>query len=348
MHHFALFSFFLFPFSFAVSAADIPPTPEPVAPGVERGVWTLEAWGNSGAAERVTDGGQKLLKMIYSSDGKDKAAFKHLTCFGVAFKGKLRMWVYAPKENPPQVGIALSTTLAYIWHESKPVALKKGWNKIEVAAGTPDWKTAVTEWQHTTAIEPRDDIRAIDIVIYNGKGEGQLYALGLQYDPDDKGEKILALTKELQSEDSDKREAAEKALVAIGRPAMEALYQLADHERPEVLLRAASARKQIEAVKEPPPPDPKIRAELEKQRTEQSYEETRRRTDYTLKSLENERVKILGQLKDANAELMQGKADLEKMGNVDPEKRKVYEGLLEKLEATIKELAPYAKPKAAN
>ncbi len=123
------------------------------------------------------------------------------------------------------------------------------------------------------------------------------------------------------------------------------MNQLTDDERPEVLLRAASARRQIEAIKEPPPPDPKIRAELEKQRIEQSYEEARRRTDYTMQSLNNERAKIIGMLKDATAELAQGKKDLEKMGDVDPEKRKVYEALLEKLDAAVKELAPFAKPK---
>src|SRR5205823_10119866 len=104
----------------------------------------------------------RLLKLIYAADDKDKAAFKHLTCFGLAYTGKVRMWVYAPKDNPPKVGLALSTTLAYIWHESKAVDLKKGWNKVEFAVNVPDWKTAITEWKFTTAIEPRDDVRAID------------------------------------------------------------------------------------------------------------------------------------------------------------------------------------------
>jgi hypothetical protein len=341
-----LFSFLIFTFSF-VRAADVPALPEKVEAGIERGVWTVEGWGNSGSAEKVVSGDQKFLKLIYAADDKDKAAYKHLTCFGLAFKGKVRMWIYAAKDDPPAVGIALSTTLAYIWHESKPVDLKKGWNKIEISAANNDWKTAVSEWKFSTAIEPRDDVRAVDIVVYNGKSEGQLLVYGLTYDPDEKGEKVKALAKELQSEDGDKREAAEKALVEIGRPALEVLNQLAEDERPEVLLRAASARRQIEAIKEPPPPDPKIRAELEKQRTEQSYEEARRRTDYAVARLDNERAKILGLLKDAQTELTQGKADLEKMGNVDPEKRKVYEGLLAKLDAALQELAPYAKPKPA-
>src|SRR5262249_35881277 len=162
---------------------------EKVASGVERGVWTTEGWGNSGSAEKIVQGDLKLLKLIYADDGKDKAAFKHLTCFGISFAGKLRMWVYAPNDKSPQIGIALSTTLAYIWQESKPIELKKGWNKVELAVNVPDWKTAVTEWNYKTAIEPRDDIRAIDIVIYNGKTTGQLYVLGLSYDPDDKGQK---------------------------------------------------------------------------------------------------------------------------------------------------------------
>src|ERR1051325_8500932 len=94
------FTLLLLPFSIAL-AADIPAPPEKVSSGIERGVWAAEGWGNSGSADKMNDGGLKLLKLIYAADDKDKAAFKHLTCFGIAYTGKIRMWVYAPKDNPP-------------------------------------------------------------------------------------------------------------------------------------------------------------------------------------------------------------------------------------------------------
>jgi len=309
-------------------------------PGIERGSWSLEGWGNPGTADKSTQGELRLLKIIFSGGDKDKAAYKHLTCFGLAHTAKIRLLVYAPEADPPRIGLALSTTLAYIWHESKPVDLKKGWNPVEIAAGTRDWKTATSDWKFTTTIEPRNDIRAIDIVVYNGEKSGSLYVLGLNYDPDDVGQKCLALAAELRSEDADKREAAEKALVEIGRPAMEILHQLAEDDRPEVLLRAASALRKIEALKEAPPPDPKIRLELEKQREEQTFADARRRADYIVRGLDTQRAKLLGILKDANTELGQGRLELGKLQFIDDEQRKAYEGLLTKLDESIKAVEP--------
>ncbi len=332
-------------FSATLFAGDIPAPPEKAAPGIERGAWSIEGWGNAGTADKATEGDLRLLKIIYSGGDKDKAAYKHLTCFGLAHTGKIRMLVYAPEASPPQIGLALSTTLAYIWHESKPVDLKKGWNKIEIAAGTRDWKTATSEWNYTTTIEPRNDIRAIDIVVYNAEKSGSLYVLGLNYDPDDIGQKVQALAKELQSEDAEKRETAEKALVEIGRPAMEALHQLAEDDRPEVLLRAASALRKIEALKEAPPPDPKIREELEKQREEQTFADARRRADYIVRGLDTQRAKLLGILKDANTELAQGRLELGKLRLTPEEQRKAYEALLTKLEEAIKAVEPLLQKK---
>ncbi|HYG77281.1 MAG TPA: hypothetical protein VEK08_19910 [Planctomycetota bacterium] len=329
--------------SVALSAGDIPLPPEKIAPGVERGGWTLEGWGNPGTADRFTDGDMRYLKVVYTGGDKDKAAFKHITCFGVAHTGKIRMWVYAPDKNPPQIGLALSTTLAFIWHESKPIDLKQGWNKVEIALGTRDWKTETSEWKFTTTIEPRNDIRAVDLVIYNEKKTGVLYVLGLNYDPDDTGEKVAALARQMQSEDAEQREQAEKALVEIGRPAMETLYQLAEDDRPEVLLRAASALRKIENLKEAPPPDPKIREQLEKQREEQTFDDARRRADYIVRGLDTQRAKLLGILKDATTELAQGRLEIGKLRYVDPEKKKAYEALLNRLDEAIKAVEPLLK-----
>ena len=61
------------------------------------------------------------------------------------------------------------------------------------------------------------------------------------------------------------RAKAEKGLIDIGRAASEALYQVSDDDRPEVLLRAASALRQIEEFPEELPSDPALRTEIEGQ-----------------------------------------------------------------------------------
>lgn len=321
----------------ALSAGDIPAAPLNIT-GMERGSWSLEPWGNSGSADKVVTPAQKLLKLIYTGETKDKSAFKHLTYFGIKPGGKVTLQVYSSEEKPPQVGIALSTTIAYRWHEAQPLDIKHGWNTLEFSVAGSNWKSEASNWEYKVPVAPIDDIRAIDIVIYNGKNTGVLYVQSLKYDLDERGEAIAKSAKQLQSEEVDDRVLAEKALVAAGRPAMEALYQLADDERPEVLLRAASALRQIEEAEEELPKDPKLRDELLKQKEEQRFDESRRRAEYTLHGLENERIKLLTILKDAQAEAAIGQGAIEQLKYVDVEKRKAYAETLQKLDATVKEL----------
>ena len=195
------------------------------------------------------------------------------------------------------------------------------------------------------SVAPIDDVRAIDIVVYNGKESGALYIQGLQYDLDERGEKIAQSAKQLQSEDVDERMAAEKALVAAGQPAKEALNQLLDEERPEVLLRAASALRAIESAQEELPKDPKLRDELLKQKEEQQFEEFRRGAEYTLHGLETERIKLLGVLKDAHDQVAIGRSEIEKLQFTDIDKRKSYSETLDKLDAMVKELQVFVLEK---
>lgn len=324
-------------------SSEIPPNPNPSTPGMEKGAWSLESWGNSGAADKIASDIGPLLKIIYTSTGKDKCAFKHLTGMGMAPDGKMRLSVYSEDEKPPAFAIAISTTPAYRWHESKIVELKKGWNKFEFAVGDKNWKTAGSAWKHAVSVEPIDDVRAVDLLVFNGESMGVLYVQGLQYDLDPRGQQIAIVAKDLLSDDLELRANAEKALVGIGRPATEALYQFSDNDRPEVLLRAAAALRQIEAAKEEPPANPQILEELIRQKEEQSFDEARRRAAYTLRGLENERRKLLNVLKEAQTEITQGRVDLEKLKYADPEKQKTYTETLEKIEAILKEVEPALK-----
>ncbi|HYF51095.1 MAG TPA: hypothetical protein VEJ63_16900 [Planctomycetota bacterium] len=334
-------SLFIFALAMRLAfAVDLPPNPEKVTPGMERGAWSLEGWGNSGAAEKVTFDNRKILKLIYSSDGKDKASFKHLTYVGLDTKGKIRLHVYAPDEKPPKFGLAVSTTKAFRWHENQQFTLKKGWNKIEVDVRGKGWKTEASKWEHKAELHPADDVRAISLLIFNGEQQGTLYVDGLTYDPDETGRKVAALIKDLQSDDMEARAVAEKKLVDIGRPATEALYQVADDDRPEVLLRAASALRQIEESPEELPTDPAVRVEVEKQREEQRFDEARRRADYVLNGLNDQRAKLFLLAREAQAELAVGRAGLDGLKHVDMEKRKAYVEVLARIDAAIKDTQP--------
>jgi hypothetical protein len=314
-----------------------PIPPEKIEPGIERGAWSMEAWGNSGAADRTLNA-PRMLKVSFIGGEKDKTAFKHLTYFGIARNGKIRMQVYAPIDKAPAIALALNTTQLYEWHESKTFTLKQGWNTIEIPVEERVWKTKGTNWEFKARVEPQEEIRAVTLLIYNGKESGALYVYGLHYDPDVLGERILGLAQKMKSEDHEEREQAEKDLVAIGRPAMEVLMQLADDERVEVMLRAASAIRAIEKMNEPEPPDPKIRAELAKQREEQRFDEARRRATYALENMVSHRARMLQLMQDAHKELLAGCEEAAQLQLLEPEKKKAYLETLDKIEANLKEL----------
>ncbi len=329
--------------SLGIYSADVPVNPVKVDPGMEVGQWSVEQWSNSGAVEAQMGNGQKTLQVIYNGGTKEKAAFKHLTCFGLKPDGKIKLHVYTGEEKPPQVAIALSTTIAYKWHESQLRDLKKGWNALEFSASSKDWKTEKSEWKYTVSVEPLSDIRSVDLIVMNGDKTGVLYVQGWSYEPDEAGEKVAAFIKDMQSEDAAKREIAEKALVAIGRPALEALHQIADIDRPEVLLRAASAIRQIEATPEEKPADPTILVALEKQREEQAFDDARRRCEYTLRGIETERQRLLGLFKDAQEMSAQGRKQLTELKFTDEAKKKDFAETLDKMDKLLKEIEALTK-----
>jgi hypothetical protein len=332
-------------FCFLSVAGDVSPNPANPKPGMERCAWSIEAWGNGGTVERTTVDGKKLLKLIFGGGAKDKTAYKHLTCFGIASAGKISFDAYSDDEKPPQLAMALSTSQTYQWHESNFVELKKGWNHVEFSIGEKVWKTEASKWQHEVSVAAPDDIRGLDILLYAGKKQGIVYVQGISYDPDENGKKIAAMTADLQSDDIDKRSAAEKALVMMGRTATEALYQIEEDDRPEVMLRAASALRQIEAVPEAPPADPTKRAELTKQKEDNNFEELRRNAAYTLTSMEAKQAQLLGFMQEAQKETAAGRAKLDDLKAVDVEKRKAYLETLDKIDSMIKDLGPLYQKK---
>jgi hypothetical protein len=327
--------------------AELAPNPDKPAPGMERGTWALEPWGNSGSVEKITADGRKYLKLIYSADKKEKTAYKHATSLGLDKEGKIRFYVYCAEDNPPQVALAVSTTPAFRWHETRPTDLKKGWNKVEHAIGGNAWKTAETKWEHRAALAPVEDVRTVDLIVLNGERSGALLVEGLSYDTDTRGKEIAIAIKDLQSEDLEARGKAEKALIAIGRPAVEALSQVAGDERPEVMLRAASALRKIEEAPEAPPADPQVRVEMEKQREEQGFDEARRRAEYALRGLEAQRLKLLQLFKEASAELNLGRAELEKFKAVDADKKTIFGNTLDRMETVLKEIQPLLESSAS-
>jgi hypothetical protein len=222
----------------SIFCGEVPDAPPNCNPGMERGKWLVEAWGNAGSVERIDSKGRKLLRLAFDGGDKEKTAYQHSTGFSIEKDGKISLQIYT--DNPLPVSLALLTAANYTWHESNIVQLKPGWNKLEFAVSAPEWKTEATQWKNTTPVVPLGDIRAVDLVINNKDKSGEVYVYGMQYDLDDQAREVAKLAIDLKSDDADIRGAAEKGLISTGRPAIECLSQLAeDEDSQEVQIRAA-------------------------------------------------------------------------------------------------------------
>lgn len=320
----------------AAEAGTIPANEAATEPGMEVGSWIRESWGNTGSAERQRQRKRQVLKISFDGGEQPKASFKHLTGFSADAAGKVTVHVYAPDEQAPEFAIALSTTQAYVWHESKTRKLKQGWNKLEFPLAKGEWKTEASKWQYDAGIDHLNDIRAVNLIALNGKTSGWLLVEGLHYDGDETAKRVAALIAEMGGTDFEKQAAAEQELIKIGRPAMEALYQLSRSDRTAVMLRASFALRTIEEAQEELPENPELREKLMAQREENKFQEMSVRSSYILRSMKNEQEKLAQLVKDGAEEVARARLEVGSLKSTKPEDLEAYKKNLDELDRLTK------------
>src|SRR5262249_1474333 len=149
------------------AAGELPANPDKPTPGIECGAsWIVENWGNSGQIEKVEDKDRRVLKLSYSGGEKERTAYQYKPGFEIPADKILKLWVYSELDAPPQITLAAGVTPNHIWHESKPFALKKGWNALSVSLEAPNWKTEASGWNFTVGVAPLEDVRYFEILVY--------------------------------------------------------------------------------------------------------------------------------------------------------------------------------------
>ncbi len=380
-HNTLPWSILTFLFAAATSAwSAIPDNPKDPQPGLEIGTWSVEEWGNPGAAEHLEDGPRKVLKLTFNPGKKEKTAFKHLTGQSVDPQGKIRFHLYTPEEDAPRIAIALSTTDQFVWYESKLHQLTKGWNFIEIELGKEKWKTKDTDWMFKTPVNHLEHLRALTLLVFNKEMTGWMLLEGLTLDLDEKGKRIARQIEALLSTDPKKRAEAETALVDIGEPAVAALKYAQLTDREEVRLRVEWALKKIQekpatdAAQESPkveakeePGEPNTHKETQEAAPNEEerarYEETVQRMRYVLKRMDFDGRKMQELLRESLEKRAQAQRELASMKQISPDQKKILKQLieevetltktrrngfpdLEKAEPTTEDKAPTAAPKA--
>lgn len=234
---------------------DIPKSPadEKAREGIETWTWSSDGPGQVVLVSTVKPKEQadnRVLKIDYLGTRGDKVSAKCPTDLFLAEKGTLACQIYSAEKSPPKVAFSICTGEKYIWQECEPIELKEGWNEVKVDLSAKKWKSAASGWKHEAELQGLNDVRALHLLVYNGRNAGLLYVDGLQLDRDEKfAAKCKDLVKKLGEEKFEDRENAEKELVAAGRPAMEYLRDAAEHAEPEVAQRAKRVMDKIDHPK---------------------------------------------------------------------------------------------------
>lgn len=124
-------------------------------------------------SEETPDGLNSLLQVTCKNGRLDKAAI----LLGMSTSGaKQSNFVFTAAntgKNPLRVGIAIKTGSAYLYHESEPVMLEGGGKRHSLSFNlkSATWKTEASKWTPTSTIGDIDQIREIQILMYNGRSE---------------------------------------------------------------------------------------------------------------------------------------------------------------------------------
>jgi hypothetical protein len=237
------------------SAADSQFPPSPAAAedreGMERGEWAVDSTGSQASARVVRHPAQpanRLLCVEYTGSAAGKVVLRRPAGLSASENGTLRGWVYCRSPSLPSVALALCTTSAYLWQESEAIQLQRGWTELRFDLGAEKWKSAATGWKNTGALRDRQDVRTVELLIYNGQSAGLLYLDGLKISTD---AKLAALVQKLGAEEFDEREEATRALLEIGWPAVESLREAMESDDAETALRARRLVEEITGARRP-------------------------------------------------------------------------------------------------
>jgi len=232
------------------------PADEKQLTGIETWTWTGQGSANGVDVKHAAIKEQPantVLVVDYLGGRTEKATAKCVTDLALDPQGKLSARVFCNEKDLPKVAFAVSTGETFAWQESEPVVLKEGWNEVEAKLGDKKWKSEATKWKHDAEAKGLDDVRAILLLVFNGKHGGILYVDALHVDRDPKlDQELRDLTKKLGAEDFEAREGAGKRLAEIGRKALPYLRNAAEGTDPEVAQRA---KKVMEAIQTPKPVD---------------------------------------------------------------------------------------------
>lgn len=159
--------------------------------GLETRGWDSESpqWSNAVTATLVNLGTERgrnqAISLSFTGGDKDKVAVKRpLRNIQLGDNRELALYACNRSKAPLRLSLALKTG-NYIFHESQTLVVPADgtWHEVRIDLRSQDWKCEASKWAYSSAVAQLDDLKEMQILIYNGKADGTLLLDGIAFAP---------------------------------------------------------------------------------------------------------------------------------------------------------------------
>lgn len=166
-----------------VSAAPAVPKALPtIQGGLESKGWDNEApqWSNPVRPQVITlstDAGMApALKIDFKGGPQEKATIKRTAHLTIGEDSVLTFFAQTPGDKPLSIAIGVKTGTKYLFHESPQQQVKPGaeFQKLKFDFKNANFKSAASGWNYNTRVADLNDVKEIQLLIYNGTADGAL------------------------------------------------------------------------------------------------------------------------------------------------------------------------------
>ena len=158
--------------------------------GLEVNGWQAEnpQWSNPAQSEIVPligddrlAGAKRALQVTFGKGGKDKASIKKPVNLDATDSHVLSLYVRS-KNAPVRVAIAVKTG-NWVYHESTIQAVRPddGWKDLRFDLKEATFKSERSQWVNNDSVDGLDDVKEIQILIYNKDAEGKALISSMRF-----------------------------------------------------------------------------------------------------------------------------------------------------------------------
>ena len=160
--------------------------------GLETRGWVPEALQYSNPVEAkvidltTADGASRALEITFKAGKLDKAAVRRNVNnlkLGVSDNSVLTFWAQNPGDKPINLSIAIKTGDKWDFHESPLMRVKPGdFQQLKFDLKASNFKSVETSWANTGKVANLDDIKELQLLIYN-QTDGSLIITNMGFPP---------------------------------------------------------------------------------------------------------------------------------------------------------------------